>query len=306
MSAAKYVAIGSIIIDDIVYPDGRTSMAVLGGGGTHAAYGIALSGERTGLIGLVGNDLPEQIRTRLERDFDAAGIVQAEIQQLRGWQIFEWNGKRSEIFRVDVIEPFQYMPEPDDALRAAFAGVTGVCLHRTSEYMPPWRRAYPDATYLWEPMRDTMMDGNYADFLAGLQHAEIVSPNLLEAQTVYQVEDEREIVRRMLADGVQVAALRMGEKGSLVAHKDQKTAYYIPPVSVGTIVDQTGAGNTYCGGFLVGWCRTHDLVTAGCYGAVAASFCLETIGAAEIPPDLETAHARRLQLARAAVRSVEL
>jgi sugar/nucleoside kinase (ribokinase family) len=306
MSSTKYVAIGSIIIDDIVYPDGRTSMAVLGGGGTHAAYGIALSGERTGLISLIGNDLPDHIRKRLEHDFDASGIVQADIRQLRGWQIFEWDGKRSEIFRVDVIEPYMYMPEPTDAIRDAFKGVTGVCLQRTSRYMQPWRMTFPDATFIWEPMRDVMMDGNYADFLAGIPYAEIVSPNLLEAQTVYQVEDEREIVRRMLADGVTVAALRMGEKGSLVAHKDQKTAYHIPPLAVDKITDQTGAGNTYCGAFLVGWCRSHDLITAGCYGAVASSFCLEYVGAAEIPPDLETEHAKRLQLARTAVRSVEL
>ena len=84
------------------------------------------------------------------------------------------------------------------------------------------------------------------------------------------------------------------------------TAYLIPPVDVPKIVDQTGAGNTYCGGFIVGWCRHHDLVTAGCYGAVAASFALETIGVAEIPDDITAIYARRLNMTRQLVEEIKL
>jgi sugar/nucleoside kinase (ribokinase family) len=306
MSTVKYVSIGSIIIDDIVYPDGRTAMAVLGGGGTHAAYGIALSGERAGLLALVGNDLPAEIWERLQRDLDTRGIVHADFKQLRGWQIFEWDGTRNEIFRVNVIEPYMYMPEPTEELRVAFQDVEGVCIQRTAGYLEAWRNTYPNATLFWEPMRQSMVAGDYDDFLTGLQYADIVSPNLLEAQIVYKIEDEVEILRRMLADGVKVAALRMGEKGSLVAQQGHGTAYHIPAVSMGEIIDQTGAGNTYCAAFLVGWCRSHDLVTAGCYGSVAASFCLEYVGTAQIPPDLETAHAKRMEIARADVRSFQL
>ena len=51
MPAPEFIAVGSVIIDDIVYPDGRTSMGVLGGGGAHAAYGMALAGARPALVG---------------------------------------------------------------------------------------------------------------------------------------------------------------------------------------------------------------------------------------------------------------
>ena len=39
-----------------------------------------------------------------------------------------------------------------------------------------------------------------------------------------------------------------------------RLAHYIPAVEVADVVDQTGAGNTYCGGFLVGYCRERDIV----------------------------------------------
>jgi len=216
MHTPNFLAIGSIIIDDIVYPDGRTSMGVLGGGGSHAAYGIAFAGEKPGLVGLVGEDLPSDIRARLEADFDTAGLVWTHHPQMRGWQIFEWNGVRNEIFRVEVIEPFMYGPAPDE-VAIPFADPRGFTLLRGPQHVASWRARFPDAALLWEPVRVFMLSADHEAFLQGIAHADIVSPNLHEAQTMYGIEDEREILRRMLADGVKLAALRMGERGSLVA-----------------------------------------------------------------------------------------
>ena len=305
MPTPNFLAIGSIIIDDIVYPDGRTSMGVLGGGGTHAAYGFAFAGSRPGLVGLVGADLPDDIRARLETDFDTTGLVWTHHPQVRGWQIFEWNGLRNEIFRVEVIEPFMFGPAADSP-DIAFERATGFTLLRAPEHVASWRARFPDAVLLWEPVRIFMLSADHEAFLRGIAQADIVSPNLHEAQAMYGIEDEVEIMRRMLADGANVAALRMGELGSLVARRGDSLAHYIPAVEVAEVVDQTGAGNTYCGGFLVGFCREGDVVAAGCYGAAAASFTLEYVGCARIPADLDTEWERRLNEAREGVRSVPL
>ena len=300
-----YIAVGSIIIDDIVYPDGRTSMGVLGGAGTHAAYGIAFTGEKAGLVGLVGEDLPGDILARLEADFDTSGLVWTTHPQVRGWQIFEWNGVRNEIFRVEVIDPFVYHPLADSA-DIPHTSVQGLTLLRGPQHVASWRARFPDAALLWEPLRVFMLSADHEAFLRGIPHADIVSPNLHEAQTMYGIEDELDIIRRLLADGAKVAALRMGERGSLVARQGDSLAHYIPAVEVNEVVDQTGAGNTYCGGFVVGWRRERDPVAAGCYGAAAASFTLEYVGCARIPANLEREWTRRLEEARRGVDSISL
>ena len=300
-----FVAVGSVIIDDIVYPDGRTSMGVLGGGGTHAAYGMAFAGEQPALVALVGEDLPAEIHARLELDFDISGLVWSEHQQMRAWQIFEWDGVRNEIFRVDIIEPFMFGPDAD-SMDIPFADARGMTLLRAPEHVASWRARFPSATLLWEPMRIFMLSADHEAFLSGIPHADIVSPNLHEAQTMYGVEYEAEILRRMLADGCKVVALRMGELGSLVARQGDGKAYAIPAVDVAELVDQTGAGNAYCGGFIVGWRRERDLPTAGCYGAAAASFTLEYVGCAEIPPERDAEWQRRLQEALSGVTEIAL
>ena len=305
MPKPEFLAIGSIIIDDIVYPDGRTSMGVLGGGGSHAAYGIAFAGEKPALVGMVGEDLPADIRARLEADFDTTGLVWTHHPQMRGWQIFEWNGLRNEIFRVEVIEPFMFGPAADSP-HLPFERVRGFTLLRAPEHVASWRARFPSAVLLWEPVRVFMLSADREAFLEGIAQSDIVSPNLHEAQTMYEIEDELEIIRRMLADGVKAAAIRMGELGSLVARSGDAAAHYIPAVEVGEVVDQTGAGNTYCGGFLVGYCRERDVAAAGCYGAAAASFTLEAVGCARIPANLVVEWARRLQEARGGVRTVPL
>lgn len=301
----EYLAIGSVIIDDIVYPDGRTSMGVLGGGGSHAAYGMALAGERPGLVAMVGADLPAEIHARLNRDFDARGMVLTRHSQLRGWQIFEWNGLRNEIFRVDVVEPFMYGPAPDDPA-ISFQAARGFTLLRGPEHVAGWRERFPGATLLWEPVRVFMLSADRSAFLRGLAAADIVSPNLHEAQTMYGVESPRELLRLMLADGAKAAALRMGEWGSMAARRGEDHAWHFPAVGVPELVDQTGAGNTYCGAFLVGYCQSGDLVTAGCYGAAGASFALEHVGCAQIPANLAEQWTRRLAEAKRGVERVSL
>ena len=61
----------SVIIDDIVFYDGRTLMGVLGGGGPQTAFGMQLWTQgRVGLCGGVGVDFPAAAQAWL----DATGI----------------------------------------------------------------------------------------------------------------------------------------------------------------------------------------------------------------------------------------
>ncbi|MEW6580281.1 MAG: hypothetical protein AB1435_13965, partial [Chloroflexota bacterium] len=78
-NAPSCLCVGGIIIDDIVYPDGRTKMGVLGGGVSHAAAGMLIWGQRAGIFACAGRDLPPEARRRLARDFDTRGLVVRDL-----------------------------------------------------------------------------------------------------------------------------------------------------------------------------------------------------------------------------------
>ena len=83
---------------------------------------------------------------------------------------------------------------------------------------------------------------------------------------------------RFAEAGPGVVVIKAGSKGSLVYDRGSRRRWRIPAYPA-HLVDVTGYGDAYCGGFMVGHDETQDPVLAGCYGAVSASFVLEGFGA---------------------------
>ncbi|KAK6430875.1 hypothetical protein LTR95_012965 [Oleoguttula sp. CCFEE 5521] len=57
---------------------------------------------------------------------------------------------------------------------------------------------------------------------------------------------------------------------------------FFGPDQADRIVDPTGAGNAFLGGFAMGWLETKDFIRAAAYGNVAASFAVEVVGLPEL------------------------
>lgn len=294
------VGVGSIFIDDIVLPDGRTHMGQLGGGTVHALMGAALWGERPGLSAYAGEGLPSAVEAQLARHLDLRGLVRLDQPQIRAWQLFEADGTRTEVHRVAQTAPFVSGAQPGD-LPDAYRRSPAFYLLQTFDGIRPWLDAVPGLK-LWEPNALTMhasQRDNMREILSSGALA-VVSPNLPEARAVYGLYDPDDLIAAMLDDGAPAVALRMGAAGSLVATRDAPQPRRVAAVPVAQIVDQTGAGNTYCGGLLVGLQRGCDVFEAALLGAVSASFCIETVGVLDpdaCPPaerDRRLAHLRAL------------
>lgn len=58
--------------------------------------------------------------------------------------------------------------------------------------------------------------------------------------------------------------------GDMNMIKMQKASF--EGMNVKALLDPTGCGNTFCGGFLAGWYQTRNLLTAALWGSVSASF----------------------------------
>ena len=80
-------------------------------------------------------------------------------------------------------------------------------------------------------------------------------------------------IRTLIDDGARAVVVKLGAAGSLVV--DGSGAMTHVPAYPAAAVDPTGAGDAFCGGFLVGLRETGDLVRAALYGTVSASFVVE-------------------------------
>ena len=74
----------------------------------------------------------------------------------------------------------------------------------------------------------------------------------------------------------QFSVVTLGEEGSVIYQGEKELR--IPVVTPNEIIDPTGVGDAFRGGFLAGYARGWDLDICGQMGAVAAAFCLEQEG----------------------------
>lgn len=273
----RLVGVGSVFIDDIVLPSGQTYMAQLGGGVVHALMGAAIWDERPGIVATVGQGLPQESINRLQQNLDTRGLVQLNIPQIRAWQLFEEDGSRRELYRVKETIPFIRGAQPEH-FPPAYAQSQGFYLLQGVDEIREWRKILT-GTILWEPLQQIMTRENSTAIRTVLKECQIdiISPNLIEAQAIYGDLSPDELVDGLLADGAKCVSLRMGSEGSIVANQKGER-WHIPAVKVPDIIDQTGAGNTYCGGFLAGLIQGKSLLEAGIIAAISASFCLEQVG----------------------------
>ena len=74
-----------------------------------------------------------------------------------------------------------------------------------------------------------------------------------------------------------IVAITRSADGSVIVNHDK--VIEINPVQVDRVVDTTGAGDLYAGGFLFGMAKEKDLATCGNYASIAAAEIISHYGA---------------------------
>lgn len=290
----------SLIIDDIVFPDGQTAMGTLGGGGPQTAFGMRLWADQVGLAGGVGADLPDHVRAWLaQTGIDTTGLrYSTEWPTPRAWQVLEEDGRRTQVWRIPGPAIGRQLGRSLDKLPPGYHNAQGFHLGLHPEepdlaFIKTLRER--GATVSVEPFRAAQRPLAASEVQALVSAGQVFSPNLIEAYSLVSPGEPVEIIQRLATAGASIIALRQGASGAMVHQADTGETWQIPAVPT-TVVDPTGAGNAFCGGFLAGWVQTGDLRLAGLYGVVAASFLVEQVGLPFPRPDIRAEARRRLAL----------
>ncbi|NMB61148.1 MAG: hypothetical protein GYA18_02250 [Chloroflexi bacterium] len=299
-----FIAIGYVIIDDIVLPDGTTHMGCLGGGSVHAVMGMRVWSEEVGLVAKIGYDFPSDLDEDLKNLFDLRGVSRLDKKTMRAWQLFEPDGTRRETFKTDPAD-FHFFNPSLEEIPVAYDHLRGVHLHCSSDEVSLWverLRDLGDPFILWEPLQVECLAEKRADFMRMLPLVDCISPNLQEAQSLLEMTaPPHDLLDEFIRNGAGMAVIREGASGSVFANSD---GIYIrvPAVQVERIIDQTGAGNAYCGGLVVGSVLSDDPHIALCRAAVSASFALEQFGALFPVENLEEKAKTRYDLCMSAMQ----
>lgn len=295
---AKYISLG-IILDDIVFPDGRTQMGLLGGGGAQSAWGMALVAQkgRVGMLSGVGHDFqPQALDPLRAMNIDVTGVHATDLPTPRAWQLLEEDGRRTHVFRVNQ-ETADLQTHPSaDTILSFYPSVEVVQwgIHPEAPYLQPCKQLRARGTTICiEPFKGLDSPAPDDDLENVLSQCNIYSPNWAEAVSLFGTDDKNAMLKRAHHLGAHIVVLRFGAGGSEAWNLQTGEGIAVPAAPITAVVDPVGAGDAFCGAFAVVWHETQDLRMAAVDGSVAASFMLEQIGMPLQRPEPNLVHERR-------------
>ena len=108
------------------------------------------------------------------------------------------------------------------------------------------------------------------------QYIDIVFANEEEAAAFTGIENDYEMMAQALHQHCDVAAVKLGARGSLIAQ--QNTIHSIEPVRAQTVIDTTAAGDLWAAGFLYGWLEGHPAPECAHFGSLLGAAVVQQQG----------------------------
>lgn len=307
--ATRHLCVGSLALNDTVYADGRTSMADPGGNALYAAVGANIWSNQVGIVAVVGYDWPATYTDTLSQSaIDTAGLIEKDEETLRAWTIYEISGYRRYFSRnteVVLLTPSPYSSTPLTQAEAAAYSEAARQVHLRSSPLPEELPAH-----LWDvdsihlcPMRlETILawlevleskpgifvsvdilpyplQGNLDDprLLKLLGRTNAFMPSEAEAESLWPGHEAEVLCRALAARGPEVVVIKQGDHGAAVYDRRRDLFQQVLPFPA-HVDDLTGAGDSFCGGFAIGYLESGDAFQAALYGTTSASFIIEGFG----------------------------
>ena len=279
----------TLIVDDLVFADGTTRMAVLGGGGPQTLFGAAVTsdGELTlGLVAGVGEgDCPETCARWLADIGAEAFLLTLGTSTPRAWQITERDGRRTQVWRLDASDALYAMLRPKYAIwpekcKRANAVHFGLNPSRPDVELVQALREGGCGLISIEPFTHAEAPLSRKDLENLVSMGDVFSPNEREARSFFAKGDgmsPKDLIKAMRKAGATICCLRRGSRGAMVYDSRTNEGYECEALSA-NVADETGCGNAFCGAFAAALAQGATIRDGLIRGTVAASIMLEHVG----------------------------
>ena len=269
------LVVGSLALDTVITPFDKVEDA-LGGSATYISLAASYFAGPVRLVGVIGSDFPDKYISVLEEH-----NVDLEGMKIEQGKTFRWGGKyqydlnvRDTLFtELNVFESFNpIIPENFRKSKYVCLGnIDPVLQLKVLDQMSEPQFVVCDTMNFW-------IEGKRDELLKLLEQVHVLIINDSEARLL---ANEPNLIKasRMIRDlGPQSLIIKKGEHGAMLFTDDE--IFSAPAYPMETIIDPTGAGDTFAGGFTGYLFKTRDLSPnnlrcAVIYGSSMASFCVE-------------------------------
>lgn len=271
---SSLLVVGSVAIDSIKTPFGARERS-LGGSATHFSVAASFY-TQVGVVAVVGGDFT----SKDESVFHEHNIDTSELQRIKEGKTFFWAGEygfdlntaHTLDTQLNVFGDFK----PSLSEKAAnapflFLGNIQPTLQREVRSQSRAKFVAMDTMNLW-------IDTTRAELLKTIAVVDALIINDAEARQLAGESNLIKAAKAILKLGPKMLVVKRGEYGA--AFFSQNTYFAIPAFPVEEVIDPTGAGDSFAGGFMgclaqVGRVDEQTVRRAVIYGSVMASFNVE-------------------------------
>ena len=276
------VVAGNLTLDDTVMPDGRTRMGGIGGDVLYTALGAAIWNTPVGLLGRAGDDLPTGALDGIEdAGLDCRGLIPVAGPNIHYWVLYEWDGRRHFIRRnpTDRLDALSPEPEdlPQDYLPDMHAFHVAAIPFDKAERLIRYAATLPLRPAISLDTHEDYVDGYQDRFAALMPLLTAFLPSREEVALWFGDDDPERHIGDLLALGPRIVAIKLGADGALIQARGDPAPQHIHAFA-SDVVDVTGAGDAFCGGFVARMLMGGSPRESALAGAVSASFAVERYG----------------------------
>jgi sugar/nucleoside kinase (ribokinase family) len=279
--------VGSVAYDSIETPAGRKDRC-LGGAATYFSLAASFFTD-VRVIAVVGEDFgPEQEAVFAARKIDARGIERASGKSFfwEGSYLDNLNEAKTHTTELNVFASFN--PKIPEAYRDSdflfLANIDPVLQRRVREQMPGVRLVAGDTMNYW-------IKDHKPALLEMLKGLDVLLINDTEARMLAENNNLVMAARGVLTLGPQTLIVKHGEYGATAFFSERsfpsasapKHPFRAPALPLEEVVDPTGAGDSFAGGFFGYLASQPELTPAAFrramfYGSVMGSYACERFG----------------------------
>jgi sugar/nucleoside kinase (ribokinase family) len=305
----RYLIIGRLTRDYILPPDGPAYLDKPGGSLLYAAAGCRLWESGIGLVARVSEDYPQVWIEQTNRSgFDTQGIhALADALDLRAFYAYTdmetchndnpvshfarlglsfpklllgYNGPLPVVDSRIQPTPLTIRPNdlPDGYLDATAAHLAPLDFLSHS-LLPTALRQGHVSTITLDPAPGYMTPvfWDHIPALAKGLTGFITSESKLRSLFQNHSTELWEMAETIASYGCEVVVIRRGSQGQMLYERSSRGRWQIPAYPA-RVTDPTGAGQSFCGGFLAGYRGTYNALEGALMGNISASFTVEGSG----------------------------
>ncbi|MDH3295605.1 MAG: carbohydrate kinase family protein [Acidimicrobiia bacterium] len=244
----EIAVLGNLIVDDIVYADGRTRMGLAGGAVTHFALGARLWNRSVGIVSVAGSDYPGDVMDGLaESGVDLDGVRRVDGPGMRSWLLYE-GSRRRVVHRLSSPRHEDGSPDIGDIPAHWSPSVIHLAPMPLDRQRAWLRHLRPRTSAILsvDPFA-LISEQTWDDCIDAFQGADVLLASEDEVLLCPDV-DHRD---RWFGSGIPWVLVKQGAGGGTVydtaGREVQRWA-----ARVATVVDPTGAGDAFAGGLAAG------------------------------------------------------